>query len=219
MPDLPCDAILFDMDGVLVDSQAVVKRTWRRWCERTGLDEAAVLRAAHGRRTMDTLRSVAPYLDLAAEARWLEEAELGDRDGIVAIPGAQELITALPDGSWAVVTSAGGELARRRLEWACLPSPRCLISAEQVQEGKPSPEGYLRAAAELDVDASACVVIEDSPAGIEAARAAGMSVVALTTTHDADELPSVDMVLPDLVGIEVRGGGGEFVLRIGGTRG
>lgn len=216
MPELHCTAILFDMDGVLVDSQAVVRRTWRRWCERTGLDEAAVLSAAHGRRTMDTLRAVAPHLDLPAETRWLEEAELGDREGIVAIRGAQELITALPDGSWAVVTSAGGKLARRRLEWAALPSPRCLISAEQVRQGKPSPEGYLRAASELAVDTAHCVVIEDSPAGVQAGRAAGMSVIALTTTHDAEELPSAEVVLPDLVGIEVRGHGGEFVLKTGG---
>ena len=139
----------------------------------TGLDEAAVLSAAHGRRTMDTLRAVAPHLDVEAEARWLEQAELADRDGIVAIPGAQELITALSDDSWAVVTSAGDELARRRLEWAGLPAPRCLIPAEQVRQGKPSPEGYLCAAAALGVDAARCVVLEDSPAGIKAARAAG----------------------------------------------
>ncbi len=216
MIKLPFAAILFDMDGVLVDSQAVVKRTWRRWCERTGLNEAAVLSAAQGRRTMDTLRAVAPHLDLPAEAKWLEQAELGDREGIVAIPGAQELTTALPDDSWAVVTSAGGELARRRLAWVGLPSPRRLISAEQVQEGKPSPEGYLRAASELVVDAAQCVVIEDSPAGIQAGRAAGMSVIALTTTHEAEELPSAEMVLPDLVGIEVRVDGGGLVLRMGG---
>lgn len=214
--ELSCAAVLLDMDGVLVDSRVVVERTWRRWCERTGLAAAEVLGAAHGRRTMDTLRAVAPHLDLAAEARWLEEAELGDGDGIVAIPGAKELVAAIPDGGWAVVTSAGRELARCRLEWAGLPAPRCLISAEQVQRGKPSPEGYLHAAKELGVDTSRAVVIEDSPAGIEAARAAGMSVVALTTTHDADELPPVEILLPDLVGIVVRRSGGGFVLKMGG---
>lgn len=214
--ELWCAALLFDMDGVLVDSHAVVKRTWRRWCERTGIDEATVLSAAHGRRTMDTLRAVAPHLDLSAEARWLEEAELRDRDGIVAVPGARELTTALPDGSWAVVTSAGRELARRRLEWAGLPAPRSLVSAQEVRQGKPSPEGYLRAAGKLGVDASCCVVLEDSPAGIEAARAARMRVVGLTTTHEADELGGVEVLLPDLAGIGVRWYGDDFVLRIGG---
>lgn len=100
----------------LVDSQAVVRRTWRRWCERTGVDKAAVLSTAHGRRTMDTLRAIAPHLDVEAEARWLEEAELGDRNGIVPVPGASDLTAALPDASRAIVTSAGRELARRRLE-------------------------------------------------------------------------------------------------------
>lgn len=214
-----CAAVLFDMDGVLVDSQGVVRRTWRRWCARTGLDEATVLSAAQGRRTMDTLQAVAPHLDLTTEAEWLEQAELGDREGIVAIPGAQELITALPDDSWGVVTSAGGKLARRRLEWAGLPAPRSLVTADDVQQGKPSPEGYLLAAAQLGVDAGRCVVIEDSPAGIEAARAAGMSVIALTTTHEGEELPAAEFLLPDLIGIEVGGGGGDFVLRIGGVRG
>lgn len=214
MSELPCAAILFDMDGVLVDSRAVVRRTWRRWCERTGIDHATVLRVAHGRRTMDTLEAVACHLDLSAEARWLEEAELRDRGGIVAIPGAREVTTSLPDGSWAVVTSAGRDLARRRLEWAGLHVPSCVVSADGVSRGKPSPEGYLRAAGELGVDASRCLVVEDAPAGIEAARAAGMSVIALTTTHDAHDLPAAEAFLPDLVGIEVRRRGADFVLTL-----
>jgi len=216
MFELPCAAILFDMDGVLVDSEAVVRRTWRRWCERTGIEEATVLSGAHGRRTMDTLRAVAPHLNLSAEARWLEEAELDDRDGIVAVPGAKELTSALPDDGWAVVTSAGRELARRRLAWAGLTMPRFFVSAEDVEHGKPSPEGYLRAASDLGVDAAQCLVIEDSPAGIVAAQSAGMNVVALTTTHDAEELSSVALLLPDLVEIEVVTGGGGFVLRLAG---
>jgi sugar-phosphatase len=214
MLEIACAAILFDMDGVLVDSHAVVKRTWARWCARNGMDEAAVLRAAHGRRTMDTLRAVAPHVDLEAEARWLAEVELGDSDGIVAVPGAGELTRALPDGGWAVVTSAGRELARRRMEWAGLPAPRSLVSAEQVQHGKPSPEGYLCAAGALGVEASRCVVIEDSPAGVRAARAAGTSVIALTTTHEADELPPVEVLLPDLLRIAVPSHDEHLVLRI-----
>lgn len=111
-----CAAILFDMDGVLVDSRAVVQRVWRRWSEATGFDEAAILDAAHGRRTVDTLRAISADLDIPAETRWLEEAELSDRDGIKSILGAPELLAQLPEGRWAVVTSAGRELAERRLQ-------------------------------------------------------------------------------------------------------
>lgn len=212
--EIPCAAVLFDMDGVLVDSRAVVKRTWRRWCERTGMDETAVLSASHGRRTMDTLREVAPRLDRETEAEWLEEAELSDRDGIVAIAGAQALTSGVPNSRWAVVTSAGRELALRRLDWTDLPVPRSLVAAEDVSRGKPSPEGYLRAADDLGVDPPSCIVIEDSPAGIEAARAAGARVLGLTTTHDPSELQVAELLLPDLVGIEVRTRGGDFVLGI-----
>jgi len=214
MLELSCAALLFDMDGVLVDSQAVVKRTWRRWCERTGVDEVTVLRAAHGRRTMDTLQTVAPHLDLSAELRWLEEAELDDDNGIVAIPGASHVVVGLPLERWAVVTSAGRELAIRRLEWAGLPTPACLVAAEHVNQGKPSPEGYLRAAVDLRVAASSCVVFEDAPAGVDAAKAAGMRIIGLTTTHEPDQLGSTDALLPDLLGVKVREDNGEVVLGI-----
>lgn len=214
MKELPCVAILFDMDGVLVDSAAVVRRVWRRWSARRGFDVAAVLKTAHGRRTVDTLREVAPDLDPEAEFRWLEEAELAEHDGIESIPGAPELVSRLFDGQWAVVTSAGRELAMRRLEWAGLPIPSCLVPADEVSRGKPSPEGYLRAADELGTSPSDCIVIEDSPAGVTAARAAGMRVIGLTTTHDAEALPGVETTLPDLVGITVQLGTGGLILNI-----
>ncbi len=214
--ELSCAAILFDMDGVLVDSGVVVRRTWRRWSALRGFDPIAVLGVAQGRRTIDTLRALAPDLDVEAEARWLEEAELADRDGIHPIPGAVELVGQLPDGRWAVVTSAGHELASRRLDWAGLPIPSCLISAERVTEGKPSPEGYLRAAEQLRIQPAECVVIEDTPPGVRAATAAGMRVVALTTTHDARDLPAVDGLLPDLLGVVVQFRDGELVLKAGG---
>lgn len=214
MPELTCSAVLFDLDGVLVDSRAVVERTWRGWCERRGFDAAKVLEAAHGRRTVDTLRLVAPDLDHAAELRWLEEAELADREGIVAIPGAPELAASLPRDRWAVVTSAGRELAHRRLKWVGLPIPSCLVPAEAVSRGKPSPEGYLSAATELRVPPADCVVIEDSPAGVRAARAARMTVIGLTTTYGRDDLPPVDALRPDLRGIEARLDDGDVVLML-----
>jgi sugar-phosphatase len=213
MQMIRCAAILFDMDGVLVDSRPVVARVWRRWADAKGLDGEAILKAAQGRRTVDTLRSLASNLDVASELRWLDEAELNDGDGIVEIPGASELVASLPDGRWAVVTSAGRELAQRRLDWAGLPSPDCLITADEVSKGKPFPDGYLQACQDLGVVPADSLVIEDSPAGIEAARSARMRVVGLSTTHRSSELPPTEAVLPDLRAISAEMCDGEVVLR------
>jgi sugar-phosphatase len=203
------------MDGVLVDSRAVVERVWRRWCANRQLDPVVVLRTAHGRRTEDTLRALSTSLDIDAELHWLNDAELSDREGVSAIPGAADTLRQLPDGRWAVVTSAGAELARKRLAWAGLPIPPCLVTADQIDEGKPSPEGYLRAASQLRAAPVECVVVEDTPAGVLAARAAGMRVLGLTTTHDAADLPPVDMLLADLTGVAVDVGEEGMMLREG----
>lgn len=214
MTELPAAAILFDMDGVLVDSTPVVRRVWRRWSEIHGFDAEEVLRTAHGRRTRDTLAIIAPSLDAEAEFHWLESAELADRKGIEAIRGAQALTTALPSESWAVVTSAVRDLANRRLTWAGLPVPSRLIPADEINEGKPSPEGYLTGAAALGVRPQECVAFEDAPAGVEAAKAAGMSVVGLTTTLSAQHLAGVDVLIPDLTRVSARRSGDRLLLSI-----
>ena len=216
--ELHCDAILFDMDGVLVESRAVVERVWRRWCSLRGFDAPAILRVAHGRRTEDTLRALGSDLDIDAELRWLEDAELSDRDGVSAVLGAVELVSQVPEGHWAVVTSAGAELARRRLEWCGVPIPASLVTADIVEEGKPSPEGYLRAASELRAQPARCVVVEDSPAGIAAARTAGMRVVGVTTTHEPDDLPPVDALLSDLTDLSLQVGPGGMILQASNPR-
>src|SRR5262249_17289731 len=154
------------LDGVLVDSGAAVERAWEQWAARHGLQLDHVLAEAHGRRTTDTIRAVAPWLDAEAEARGLEEAEAADTDGGGALPGAASLLEVLPVGSWAVATSGTRSLATTRLMHAGLPLPEVLVTAEDVERGKPDPQPYVAAARALGVEPSRCLVIEDAPAGI-----------------------------------------------------
>ena len=188
MINLNCKAILFDMDGTLVDSTACVEATWERWARKHGIDLHHLLQISHGRRTVDTLMEVAPHLDVESEARALEQEELSARDGIVAVGGASLLLRRLKTHQWAVVTSASRELATVRLQYAGLPMPPLLISGEDVSRGKPDPEGYLKAAGRLGVPYDRCVVVEDTPAGILAGRNAGMTVLALSTTFAPEHL-------------------------------
>jgi sugar-phosphatase len=197
---LRCAAVLFDMDGTLVDSRACVERTWRAWCARHGLDAEALLRNSHGRRNHETVRIAAPHLDPAPEIAALVAAEEACRDGIVAVRGAASLLAALPPWRWAVVTSAWRRLAELRLRLAGLPTPQILVTADEVRRGKPDPEGYLRAAELLGVRPESCVVVEDAPAGTGAARAAGMRVVGITTTFERKRL-DCDWCVPDLTAI------------------
>jgi len=187
MTEISCDAILFDMDGTLVDSTACVVRQWRLWTERHGLDFDSVLRVSHGRPTSETIREVAPHLATEQEFRAVEQPEIEDRSGVKEVAGARLFLDSVPRGRWAVVTSASGELARVRIECAGLPVPEVLISADRIERGKPDPEGFLLAARLLKAAPERCLVIEDSPAGIQAGRAAGMRVLGMTTTFaDAD---------------------------------
>jgi mannitol-1-/sugar-/sorbitol-6-phosphatase len=193
-----CGAILFDLDGVLMDSRVAVERAWERWATGHGIDPIAVLAQAHGRRTIDTIRAIAPLLDIEAEARLLQVAESVDFDGVTTLPGAAELLEALPAGSWTVVTSGTRALATGRLAHGGLPIPERLSTAEDVERGKPDPQPYLAGAAALGIDSADCLVIEDAPAGIEAGKAAGMTVIALVTTFEASALVAADYVVGSL---------------------
>lgn len=188
-PDWTAMALLFDMDGTLVDSTAAVERIWARFAERHGIDVADILAVSHGCRTLDVVTRFAPAgIDPVAETSRLNAEERKERDDIIAVPGAAQLLAALPPDSWAIVTSADRGLAQLRLKLAGLPMPRVLIAAEDVSRGKPAPDGYLLAAARLGAPAHECVVFEDTPAGLAAGRAAGARTVAVTTTFDADRL-------------------------------
>ena len=189
-----------------MDSEAVVDRHWRQWALRLGLDAEEVLRAAHGRRTVEVVSALAPALDAAEEAARLEAAAGPDVEGLVVYDGAAELLGRLPPGSWAVATSATGATARSRLKAAGLPSPSVLVSADDVRRGKPDPEPFVRAAAELGVPPARCIVVEDAEAGVEAAFRGGMQVVAVTTTHPRERLHHATAVGASVASIRVSPG-------------
>jgi mannitol-1-/sugar-/sorbitol-6-phosphatase len=200
---LECEAVLFDVDGVLVDSRAVVERSWALWAERHGVDPKGIVQRAHGRRTVETIRDLAPHLDADVEKAWLESAELQDTAGLVALPGAEAALRAIPDSRRALVTSGGRALALMRMQAAGLPVPTVLVAAEDVQNGKPDPDCYLLAARRLGFEANECVVVEDTPPGITAGRAAGARVVALTTTFSATALTEASVIAPTLDAVRI----------------
>jgi mannitol-1-/sugar-/sorbitol-6-phosphatase len=202
MKELGCQAILFDLDGVLVDSTACIERHWRNWAEKNNLDLGAILRVSTGRRTEDTIRLVAPHLEVEEEAARIAEQEAVDTDGVLEIEGAARLLRMLPAGAWAVVTSGPTKSSLARLARAGLPVPTVVVTAEDVKRGKPDPEPYLVAAVRLGVAPAECVVVEDAPAGIQSAHAAGMRVIAVASTHPVDEL-SAEAVANRLADIHV----------------
>jgi sugar-phosphatase len=193
-----CAAILFDLDGVLVDSTRSVARQWSLWAAEHNLPVEDVVRLAHGRRTVETIRLLVPSMDAEAEAARLEMREAEDTDGIGPVPGALELLSSLPRQRWAVVTSGTRYLATRRLQTNGLPAPVAFVTADEVRYGKPHPEPYLKGAELLGVAPRECLVFEDAPPGIEAAHAAGMSAVALSTTYPAADLAHADALVADL---------------------
>ena len=198
-----CQAILFDLDGVLVDSTECVERTWRGWATRHSLDPDTVISLAHGRPTRETVRLVAPQLGVEAEAALLEAGEAMASEGIYEIPGAREMLESLPAASWAVVTSGTRAIAEFRLKLTSLPIPPVLICADEIERGKPDPEGYLTAAAQLHRSVDECVVIEDAPLGIEAAQAARMRVIAIAATYPGERLASADAVVETLTDLTI----------------
>jgi len=210
--ELQCSAFLFDLDGVLVDSRAVVERVCRLWAQRHGLDPEKVLRIAHGRRSRDTVRTAAPHLEADLEAAWIDAVELADVAGLSAVAGAGALLAALPTASWAVVTSCGRPLAERRLTAVGLPIPTVVVTSEEVAHGKPAPDGYQLGAKRLGQDPATCLVFEDAPAGIAAGRAAGARVIGLTTMLAAADLTGADATTPDFTAIRVRQDRAGFVV-------
>jgi mannitol-1-/sugar-/sorbitol-6-phosphatase len=204
MKTFDCAAILFDLDGVLVDSTGSVTRQWRWWAEEHNIDPQKVLEIAHGVRSIEIIRKMAPHLDPQAEVARLEKREADDQEGVAVMTGAADLLKTISEGRWCVVTSGTHYLATARLKLANLPTPKVLVSAEDVSKGKPDPEPYLRGAKLLGMIPAECLVIEDAPAGIRAAHAGGMKAVGITSTYPASELLEADAVVKKLAQIKVK---------------
>jgi mannitol-1-/sugar-/sorbitol-6-phosphatase len=198
-----CAGLLFDMDGVLVDSTPAVARVWTRWAARHGFDAAEVVHRAHGRPSIATVREYLPNGDHLAENKEIERDEITDLDGVVPLPGALELLSALPRQRWTIVTSCSRRLAEVRLKTSGLPRPEVFVTSSDIQNGKPAPDPYLKGAEVLGFAPRDCVVVEDAPAGVRSGKAAGARVVALRTTMTEEELwdAGADWVVRDCAAI------------------
>jgi sugar-phosphatase len=183
-----CAAILFDMDGVLIDSTPAVARVWSQWAQERGFDSETVVAMAHGRPSLSTICDLLPDADHEAENREVERREIADLEGVVPLPGARELLASLPPERYAIVTSSTRRLAEARLHAAGLPLPTFFVTSSDIVNGKPHPEPYLKAAAKLRVEPRDCVVVEDVPSGIRSGKGAGARVIAFPTTVSLAEL-------------------------------
>jgi len=205
MTTVRCSALLFDMDGVLIDSTPAVARVWRRFALEHGLDPEELVPRAHGRPIVATVRNLFPNANYEQMSREVEQQEMEDLDGVVALPGSLELLHKLPAERWTIVTSATRSLAEVRLHAAGLPAPERIVTADDIEHAKPHPEPYLKAAAALGFPASECVVVEDVPAGIRSGKAAGAKVIAFPITFEPSELTSAgaDWILTNCSDISV----------------
>lgn len=185
---LRCGAVLFDMDGTLVDSTRVVEHSWQWWAERHQIPLDAVLSFSHGRPTIATMEHFLPGCDHTEELREMARYEETHLEGVLATPGAMQVVRALQNHPWAIVTSAWRTLAEARVRAAGLPLPKVIVPVDEIGNGKPDPEGFLCAAERLGVPPQACIVFEDTRPGIDAGMNAGMQVVAISTTMPASQL-------------------------------
>jgi sugar-phosphatase len=188
MTQIRCSALLFDMDGVLIDSTPAVARVWRTWALAHHFNPEEVVGRAHGRPSIATVREYLPNADHEAENRIVERMEIEDLAGVVPLPGAHELLGSLPENRWTIVTSSTRPLAEVRLRAAGLSIPGNLVTSSDVTHGKPHPEPFLKAASVLGYPAGDCVVVEDVPAGIRAGKASGARVIAFRTTCEEPDL-------------------------------
>jgi len=204
---IECSAVILDVDGTLVDSTPAVERVWRAWSAEYGIDAETVLRGAHGRRSEDTIRELVEPAQVEGAVRRQQVLELEDLSDVRALPGALDLVSRLaahPTLRWALATSLNSRLVTARMAAAALPLPATVVTSELVVNGKPDPECYLLAGRELGVSLQECVVVEDSPSGVIAAKAAGGTVIAVTNTFPAERLAAhADVVITSLHALRV----------------
>jgi sugar-phosphatase len=182
MTELRAAALLFDLDGVLIDSTPAVARVWHRWAVEHGFNPEEVVARAHGRPSLTTVREYLPGADHEKENREVERREIEDLEGVLPLPGAVRLLAVLPEDRWTIVTSCTRKLAEVRIQAAGLRAPKRMITSNDITLGKPNPEPYLKAASMLGFPIAECLVFEDAPAGIRAGKSAGANVIALRTT-------------------------------------
>lgn len=208
-----CEAIIFDMDGILVDSEALNEKHWQIWAEKKNIALDAIMSIHHGLPAIQTITTVAPHLDAAVEARWFETKLSSDMEGLLAFDGVKRLLDGLPEGRWGIGTSAPQIIAMNRLRYLQLPIPPIVVTIDDVERGKPAPDPYLLAAARLGKDPEVCIVIEDAPAGIEAAQAAGSRVFAIPTTNSPESLQHADAIIPRFADLSVMPEAGKLIVQ------
>jgi mannitol-1-/sugar-/sorbitol-6-phosphatase len=205
--------ILFDMDGVLISSIDSVRRCWRRWAKMYGVPNAEEYEVPHGVRAIEIVRSLRPDIDPREGLRVIEDIEVQDVADLQVLPGVKTLLRALPVERWAIVTSSTRRLLLVRLRAAGLPVPERIISADDVERGKPDPEPYRRGAELLGFRTEDCLVVEDAPSGVGAGKAAGCRVLGVLGTHSAAELGGADWIVGSLEGLALRVGTDGLELR------
>ena len=199
-------AVLFDLDGVLISSIAADERSWFKWAKLHGMQDTFSIHSTHGRRTADTIRTLRPDLDLAIELNRMEDFDEEDTLGLTLYPGAQDLLARLSPTQWSIVTSASERIMRHRLGILGVSLPLHIVAADQVSSGKPNPEPYQLAAAQLGIKPAECLVIEDAPSGIRAGKFAGSPVLAVASSHKPQELYEADWIIKSLNDLELSKG-------------
>jgi len=220
MTEIHCAALLFDLDGVLINSTPAVARVWRRWAIEHGFNPVEVVARAHGRPSLTTVREYLPNADHQLENREVERREIEDLEGVVPLPGALDLLASLPEDRWTIVTSCTRPLAEVRIKAAGLPLPKKLITSNDITHGKPNPEPFLKGASVLGFPAHDCVVLEDVPAGVRAGKSADARVIAFTTTVQESALreAGADWILNNCGDIGLLNHGRELRLALNSSR-